>query len=138
MTLIDRNFRYSAANNSYCANFNKPRDEIVGRTVEEVWDQDIFQHTIKPYLDRCFMGETVEYEEWFKFGESEKRCFHVTYSPFNNSNGQTTHAVVVSHDITKRKQAQEEIWLKNMIAEVYGVSQSMPLNKKVTFAIPKS
>jgi len=68
--------------------------------VEEIWGPERFESTIKPYLDRCFKGESVHYVERFKFG-LEQRYMHVSYYPFSEGTDGISHALVFSHDITK-------------------------------------
>lgn len=106
MTLIDRNYVYKAANHAYCRAVGKDRSEIVGRTVSDVWGQRDFSHPIKGYLDRCFAGETVQYEASFRFTGEEPQYFSVRYYPYVDAAGAVTSVVVVSHDITMRKRAE--------------------------------
>ena len=98
ITLIDRGYRYVLANDSYCREVQKPRAEIIGRTVSEVWGQEKFRSPIKGFLDRCFGGEEVNNIDKFKFGPFMK-YMHVTYFPYREDGG-VTHALVFSHDIT--------------------------------------
>ncbi len=109
MTLIDRNYVYEGANAAYCQAHGKARTEIVGTSVADVWGEDTFEKITKGYLDRCFAGETVEFEGWFEFGELGRGCFHVFYYPYFDAQGQVAYAAVVSHDITKRKRAEEAL-----------------------------
>jgi PAS domain S-box-containing protein len=109
MTLIDRNYRYEAANAAYCQAHGKTREEVVGTSVAQVWGTDCFDTIIKGYLDRCFAGETVEFEGWFDFGKRGLGCYHVSYNPYFNLDGTVAYAAVVSHEITKRKRAEEAL-----------------------------
>ena len=52
ITLINREYRYEIVNDSYCSAIERTRDEILGRTVEEVWGSSRFLGAIKPRLDR--------------------------------------------------------------------------------------
>jgi PAS domain S-box-containing protein len=109
ITLVNRQYVYEAANDAYCQARGKTREEIVGKAVAEIWGQEVFDQTIKNYLDQCFAGNIVRYEQWFDFGSEEPRCFEVHYSPYRNDQGEVTHCVVVSHDVTARKQAEEKL-----------------------------
>jgi PAS domain S-box-containing protein len=80
ITMINLNYVYEIANDSYCRSLGKPRSEIVGATVGDVWGRDRFEATIKKHLDTCFAGENVSYEETFGFGASE-RFMHVSFYP---------------------------------------------------------
>jgi len=109
LTMIDRKYRYESVNQAYCrARGQRPQD-VVGRTVADVWGQMQFETIIKPKLDHCFAGEVASSEDWFKFDGKELRCFQVTYNPYRSDEDRITHAVVVTHDITDRKKAEAEL-----------------------------
>ena len=107
ITLINRDYVYEIANDAYCRQIGRSRDEVIGRTVSDVWGQERFERAIKPNLDRCFAGEQVNYIDKFTFGEID-RHIHVSFFPYT-SNGQTTHALVFSHDITRLSQVEDRL-----------------------------
>ena len=107
ISLISRDYQYEVVNDAYCATIGKTRDEILGRTVAQVWGNEIFEKNIKGYLDRCFAGEKVEYIQKFKFGDSF-RYMYVSYKPYAQ-NGEVTHAIVFSRDETKRKELESKL-----------------------------
>lgn len=98
ITLIDRRYTYEIVNDTYCEVVERSKEELVGATVADVWGEEVFNRTIKGYLDRCFEGEYVHYIEQFKFGSFSK-YMHVSYYPYFED-GTITHALVFSHDIT--------------------------------------
>jgi len=51
----------------------------------------------------------VHYQEWFDFPGLDKRYFDVRYYPYYNKEAVVTHVVVVTHDITERKIAEQEL-----------------------------
>lgn len=99
LTVIDSDYVYELANQSYCAAMGRPSEEIVGRSVAELWGDELFESTLKSHIDRCLAGETVSYIERFQFGD-EMRYVNVTYYPYPESDGNATHVVVTSRDIT--------------------------------------
>ncbi|MEW6386455.1 MAG: PAS domain S-box protein [Thermodesulfobacteriota bacterium] len=109
MTLIDRNYVYEAANEAYCQAHGRTRDEVVGSKVSDIWGKSTFKNIIKGYLDQCFTGQAVEYEGWFEFGRQGLGCYKVSYSPYYQDDGTVAYAAVVTHNITKRKQAEEAL-----------------------------
>ena len=109
ITLIDRNYRYEAVNRAYCETQSKSWDDFVGKTVCDVWGKDVFEGTIKHYLDQCFSGKEIHYESWFEFGNAGKtHCYEVNYYPYYDDNNRITHAVVVSSDVTRYKEEISE------------------------------
>ena len=107
ITLINRDYVYEIANDAYCNQIGRSRKEVIGRTVSEVWGQERFERAIQPNLDRCFAGEQVNYIDKFTFGEIE-RHIHVSFFPYT-SEGETTHALVFSHDITRLSQVEDRL-----------------------------
>ena len=109
MTLINPNYIYEAANVAFCQAHGKTREEVVGTSVANIWEEDRFKNNIKGYLDRCFTGQTVESEGWFEFGKRGRGCFNVFYRPYFNGDGTVAYAAVVSHDITARKRDEKAL-----------------------------
>ncbi len=107
ITLINRDYVYEIANDAYCRQIGLSREEVIGRTVSDVWGEERFQTAIRPNLDRCFAGEQVNYIDKFTFGEIE-RHIHVSFFPYT-SEGETTHALVFSHDITRLSQVEDRL-----------------------------
>jgi len=109
MSFINRSYRYEAANKTHRERFAALDIEVIGKSVEEIWGKKIFQNTIKRFLDKCFAGNQVHYETWTKFPVGGWGYYDVTFYPYYNDEGEITHAVVVSHDITERQRAQEAL-----------------------------
>ncbi len=108
ITLINRDYRYELINDSYCASIGKQRDDLLQRTVGEVWGHEKFDETIKAHLDRCLGGEEVHYIDTFAFGTS-RRHMHVSFFPFRERGEEITHVLVFSHDITRLGEAQSRL-----------------------------
>jgi PAS domain S-box-containing protein len=111
MTLVDRDYRYVAANNAYCVAQGKERGELIGRTMSELWGEELFRSTLKPAVDECLQGRSVNYEASFRFPSDRIKIYDVTYSPYWQHEGgwYVTHVVVVSHDITERRLAEQTL-----------------------------
>jgi len=109
MTLINRSYVYEFASEAYCRSHGRSRKEIIGNSVASIWGEEDFSKFAKRYLDQCFVGNVVHYENWLEFPGMGLRCYRVTYSPYFNEYGQVTHAVVASLDITDAKKEQEAL-----------------------------
>lgn len=108
-TLINRDYIYEAANDAYCGSLNLARDQIIGHGVAAIWGQTVFEQDIRPRLDRCFTGQEVNYQVWLDTPRLPGHCYDVTLYPYAGISGQVTHAVVVSHDITVQKRAEQAL-----------------------------
>ncbi|MEW5987846.1 MAG: PAS domain-containing protein [Chloroflexota bacterium] len=109
MTLINRNYAYEAANESYCRAHRLAREEIIGRTVADVWGQGLFDYVLKEYLDSCLAGREVRHQSWFEFPSLGYRYFDVAYYPCATDGGRVSHAAVFSRDITGHGQLPETL-----------------------------
>jgi two-component system cell cycle sensor histidine kinase/response regulator CckA len=77
--------------------------------VADVWGKEKFKRILKPYLDKCFAGSEVHHQKWFEFAARERKFYDVSYYPYYGSESEITHAVVITHDMTERKQAEEAL-----------------------------
>lgn len=109
MSLVDRDYRYVAANDSYCTAQGKSREEIVGKKVSDIWGVKAFDSVIKKNFDLTFNGAAVNYKAWFEFPDTGLRYFDVSHSPYRDSTGNITHVVAVSRDITEKWKAEAEL-----------------------------
>ncbi len=106
-TLISRSYVYDFASEAYCRDHGRSRKDVVGNSVAHVWGEANFRKFIKKHLDQCFAGNVVRYENWLEFPGQGPRYYRVFYSPYFNVDGQVTHAVVASLDITDLKREEE-------------------------------
>ncbi len=109
MTIINRNYEYEFVNDAYCKAHGRSGEDFIGKTVAEVWGQETFDTIIKKYLDGCFAGDKVRYENWFQYRGQGMRCYSVTYYPYFDENDEVSHTVVVAHDITEQKEAEKAL-----------------------------
>lgn len=109
MTLVNKSYVYEFASEAYCRAHGKIRKEIVGSSVADILGKANFSGFIKKRLDQCFAGNVVRYEKWLEFPGQGRKYYRVSYSPYFNHNGEVTHAVVVSQDITDLRREEEEL-----------------------------
>jgi len=108
MALIGPDYEYEAVNEAYCQAQSKRREELVGRQVPDVWGLEAYVASIKEPLDTCLAGNEVHYQKWFSFSVLGQRYMDVSYYPYWGTEG-TVRAVVVSRDVTDRKQAEDAL-----------------------------
>ncbi|TVQ23036.1 MAG: phosphodiesterase [Spirochaetaceae bacterium] len=99
ITLINRDYCYDLVNDAYCRQIGRPREELLGASVPDVWGTDTFESVIRPRLEQCFTGETVNYIDCFPFG-SVQRHMQVYFYPFRRTGEDISHVLVISEDVT--------------------------------------
>ncbi|MHC4221107.1 MAG: c-type heme family protein, partial [Planctomycetota bacterium] len=112
MAVLDTNFVYLAANKAYLDAFDMTKDQIVGRTVSQVFGEEVFETSIRSKASHCLEGNAISYDEWFQFPVYGSRFMSVSYSPFIGSDGDLRGFVVNGRDMTEHKLIEEQI--KNM------------------------
>lgn len=108
ISLVDRRYVYRMVNSSYCQFFGMSADRIVGRTVEDLFGEEVFENLLRPHLDRCFAGEPVHYESWFTFPAVGRRYMDVHYYPLT-SDREVDYVVVLSRDVTERRLVEDRL-----------------------------
>jgi PAS domain S-box-containing protein len=109
ISLIDSGYVYRAANQAYLGALDRDGAHFLGMSVANVWGEEIFNSAILPHLEECFSGRVSRYEAWFEFHGKGRGFYNVSYYPYRDEQGNVTHAVVVTRDITERKQTEENI-----------------------------
>ncbi len=108
ISLVDRDYVYQVVNDAYLKNYQKQRDELLGKTVREVVGVEIFERISKPNLERAFCGETVCVEDWLELPEMGRRYLAVTYHPVNENGDPPEHVAINVRDITSLKLAEAD------------------------------
>jgi light-regulated signal transduction histidine kinase (bacteriophytochrome) len=85
------------------------RDQLIGHTASEIFGDEFFEETIRPNIKRCLEGEEVHYFDWFNFPSLGRKYMEVVYSPYFGPEKEIKGFVVNGRDVTKRKQAEDEL-----------------------------
>ncbi len=124
MSLINREYIYEAISDSFCEAYEKRREEIIGKHVRDLWGGETFEKFVKPNLKRCFRGERVIEQAQFHFGTEREKHLEVCYNPFYGEESTVTHAAVVTRDITRYKQLEQELKKAKDEAEIANRAKS--------------
>ncbi|MDW7695038.1 PAS domain S-box protein [Flammeovirgaceae bacterium SG7u.111] len=112
MALINQEYVYTAVNKAYVQFIGTEEENIIGKTAEEIFGKDEFKHFYKEKMIRCFNGEVVAYRRWQEY--QDRRMFiDVIYKPVFEEDGTVSNLVVVAKDVTKLKEAEDELYEKN-------------------------
>ena len=106
--IIGADYRYKRANPVHGRNWGRPPGSLVGMHVAELAGAEFFEQKLRPYLDRCFAGESVRFDDWFDNALGH-RFLGVSYSPLRFGSQQVEAALVIARDLTEHALASEAL-----------------------------
>ncbi len=109
LSVLGRDYRYLAVNDTYLQHHGLAREDIIGHSVAELLGQTVFDTRVKEKLDRCLAGKRVHYSDWFDFPVTGRRFVDVTYTPYQDDDGRITGVIVASRDLTDLEQAHQTL-----------------------------
>jgi PAS domain S-box-containing protein len=108
IAVVDREYRYLIANNTFLKMRNMTKEQVVGRFAHEVLNKGVFETVVKEKLDECFQGKVVRYEMKYTYPELGERNLLVSYFPIEGATG-VDRVACIAQDITERKLAEEAL-----------------------------
>jgi signal transduction histidine kinase len=99
ISIINRNYVYEMVNATFCREHQIANDSVIGRSLSDVWGDDVFNEHIKGKIDLCFSGETVSYVASFNTARMGKRYFEVVFRPVTVGHEGITHLMAETFDI---------------------------------------
>jgi PAS domain S-box-containing protein len=125
ISLVGSDYCYKAVNEAWCRAFSETRENVVGKKISERWGLSTFEESIRPLMDRCLAGEVISYEMWLNLGVQGLRYCNISFYPYMAQPGHANHAVVVTRDITDRKNAEDELVRSRQEAETANLAKSI-------------
>ncbi|MCX6330587.1 MAG: ATP-binding protein [Bacteroidia bacterium] len=107
ISIINRDYIYEKVNTTFCNAHKGVEEAIVGKSLGDVWGHETFNKHIKKNIDKCFSGDTVQYEASFTTPQAGKRYFEVVFRPFPVESGEITHLLAETFDITDLKLSEK-------------------------------
>ena len=107
MSFVNREFRYLAVNQKYLDAYQKPRQQIIGHTIDSLVGPEAAKK-IRPNLEKCFAGSPVNVVldmNWL----GETQYMEVRMDPYRNTDGFVTGAVVNVRNVSERIQADSAL-----------------------------
>jgi PAS domain S-box-containing protein len=105
---VGKDRRYHTCNQAYTNWFGVSRQDIVGKTMREVWGERAWS-AIGPRVEAAFAGETASYETEVDGLPNGSRWIHAIYTPHRDAQNQILGIIVMVTDMTARKQAEEAL-----------------------------
>ena len=114
MVYVDRDFRYRMVNKRVEAMLGKPRDELLGKNLREVFGEKRFAE-VMPFWQRALEGETVTVERQIGTNPATMRWMVVRYTPRHDSDGNIIGLYSAATDIDELKRAEIDLRRANWL-----------------------
>jgi PAS domain S-box-containing protein len=101
-----RDLRYRFVSEAYAHLIDRGRDEVIGKTVDEVIGPRGLQ-TLQPYIDAVLQGQSVDFECNLEFPHSGIRRLAIAYRPELDSAGNVEGWIASLLDITDQRSGEE-------------------------------
>ena len=108
MAFVDKDYIYRSVNRKFLEVFNKTKEEVIGRSIEQAFGRQAFLN-VKADYDRCLQGESFHIQRWTKLPVILGTCMHRVFSPYRDPDGRVTGVVVSSRDITESKRIEDQL-----------------------------
>jgi diguanylate cyclase (GGDEF)-like protein/PAS domain S-box-containing protein len=107
ISYVDRDQRYRFSNRTYDAWFGIAHQQMIGRTVAEVFGDEAYGR-MRQDIERCIDGETVEFE-FTSTDKGRRRTLHTSCVPHLGAGGEVLGFYMLANDVTALKRAQEDL-----------------------------
>src|SRR5687767_15029813 len=107
ISYVDRDQRYRFSNRTYDAWFGIAHEQMIGRTVAEVFGDEAYGR-MRQDIERCIDGETVEFE-FTSTDNGRRRTMHTSCVPHVGAGGEVLGFYMLANDVTALKRAQEDL-----------------------------
>lgn len=81
LALIDGSYTYQAISKAYAHTLKRDRDDIIGKTVADIFGPELFNKIIKPMADRCLAGKNTRFQIWLPFAGEDRKLLDIEYTP---------------------------------------------------------
>jgi diguanylate cyclase (GGDEF)-like protein/PAS domain S-box-containing protein len=129
LSIVDRGFRYILTNESNARWHRRPSRSFQGLPLVEVVGVERFDAEIRPSLERCLAGETVEYDYVDTAPDGSEVVMGARLEPFRNGAGEIEAAVVMLRDVTETRRLSERLERLTLQDDLTGIANRRAFEK---------
>src|SRR5690606_5199108 len=108
ISFVDTNYIYRAVNKTFLDAFKLKQADIIGRHVTSIHGKASFREIIKPHLDQCLKGITVNLQEEIELPKVGARYFDILYSPYYEDEN-IMGVVITARDMTHTLELSKQL-----------------------------
>ena len=105
---VDNDQRYRFNNEAYEGFLGRPRSEILGQTVSEVFGPKTYAE-IEPHVNRALAGETVTFHTPLTDHQGSEHILEATYVPHRSNNSEVLGFFALIRDVTDDKKTETAV-----------------------------
>jgi len=105
---VDTDYQFLFANESYRTFYGLDPEQVTETRLPDVVDEETWE-AIRPYVDRKFDGEYVQFETVRTAPDGTDRTFDVRYHPLRNNDGEVYGAVATLRDLTDQRTRERQL-----------------------------
>jgi len=105
---LDNEHRYRFVNRTLTEWYDRPADEILGRTVGEIVGPEVHDQ-IRPYLEAAASGKEQHFELNRNFPNGVARVLAIVYVPHFNDKGEVQGFFALVQDVTEKIRAEGQL-----------------------------
>lgn len=130
---IGKDYRYKFVNDTYEKWFGIPKDEIVGKSIEEVIGKEAF-HELEDYFLRAFSGERVVAEKKLNYKYRGVTYVMAVYSPELDEKGNVLSVFISVFDVSDHKKILDALQEETVLREKFVSTLTHDLRTPLTAA----
>lgn len=110
LAYLDKDGVYQAINDAYVNAFQLTREEIIGKSAEQLLGKEFYQTHVEQHLKKALSGEVTTYSVWLTFPALGKRFVEVSFHPYWEEDSSEIEGLVLKvDDITDHFETQEKL-----------------------------
>jgi PAS domain S-box-containing protein len=121
---FDTEQRYHFVNDTAQKWFARPKENILGRTIEEIVGSEA-QEQLSVYLEAALSGKEQRFDLDMTYPDGKTRAVEITYAPHLDASGEVQGCFALVHNITERKRAEEAFHTRE--AQLRGIMDNAPI-----------
>jgi diguanylate cyclase (GGDEF)-like protein/PAS domain S-box-containing protein len=137
VSYIDREHRYRFVNASYQDIFGLKPEELIGKTLLEVWGEKLYKN-IKPKIDEALAGLPVHFEPLYDSPKG-RRSLKITYFPdYGDGTGDVRGVYAMGLDVTTNKALEAKLARMAQYDQLTGLPNRYLLHDRLAQACARS
>ena len=105
---VDRDFRYAFVNKPLADWLERPRRDILGRTMAEVLGSENFEQR-RPMLESALAGERAFFASEFEYGSRGPVAVQTDYVPWADASGEVRGLIILVADVTDQRATERAL-----------------------------